>query len=415
MGANYYSASMFPYTASDHHNTAWSNGTTPDMTFLTGYGSTTDGTGHHAHSQHGHQPHTAPHSGHSHPSTGHYMDAIFGYNNFNPFFPSATQTANTTGNDHFWNKQIGLPMPANPYRNVHEEPSYYQRDTYGDSFNQGVLKHVETRLNALTLNHIKSNDQYNSGKNLGGFFAPTNSLEGKRIESNSSANSSNIVGQAKKPSWASVASQPAKPQPKSLKSKMAATATVLSSKHMPAPNPAGIDSIGTWESKNGASLGVKSVPASSSVSSSHSISSQHSMISGRSSNPVPSSNSNSGAGAGLGPGPAGGSNSNSNWNSSHGNHKNVNRSGGANMISFGPPLIRISKSNTSSANRRGGERGGINSVSNPHHHHTQHHHSQHHHSQQHHNQHHNQQHNQNFFVKFFGDMNYVLKIKIIIK
>jgi len=133
MGANYYSASMFPYTASDHHNTAWSNGTTPDMTFLTGYGSTTD---------------------------GHYMDAIFGYNNFNPFFPSATQTANTTGNDHFWNKQIGLPMPANPYRNVHEEPSYYQRDTYGDSFNQGVLKHVETRLNALTLNHIKSNDHY---------------------------------------------------------------------------------------------------------------------------------------------------------------------------------------------------------------------------------------------------------------
>lgn len=58
------------------------------------------------------------------------------------------------------------------------------------------------------------------------------------------------MGQApKKTTWASIASQPAKPQPKSLKSKMSSSAlTGAQSKHLP---PQAMETIGTWEAKNG--------------------------------------------------------------------------------------------------------------------------------------------------------------------
>lgn len=80
----------------------------------------------------------------------------------------------------------------------------------------------------------------------------------KRVDTINTGSSSGVVGQAKKPSWASVASQPAKPPPKSLKSKMAA-ASVLSSKNlqpgMQVSCNSGFDTIVSWENKNGTSSG----------------------------------------------------------------------------------------------------------------------------------------------------------------
>ncbi|RWS17568.1 YTH domain family protein 1-like protein [Dinothrombium tinctorium] len=264
MSANYYPASVFPYTSTEHHNNAWSNGTGPsDMAFLTGYGA-------------------ADAAGPSHHSTAHYMDAVFGsqnsfgYNNFNTFFPSGTGTGG--GGDPFWgtgaHKQSQRGIPVGPYRGVHDEQSYYQRDTYGDSSSSASLKHVESGMSALTLDHIKT-DQF-SGKTIGGgaFGTANNAFDsGKRLDSlNSSSNS--VIGQGtKKMSWASIASQPAKPQPKSLKSKMSSTAVLSTTKHLPAATSTSMDAIGTWESKNGSNIGAKSGVSSVQQHSSHQMSS----------------------------------------------------------------------------------------------------------------------------------------------
>ncbi|XP_053210970.1 YTH domain-containing family protein-like [Panonychus citri] len=166
--------------------------------------------------------------------TAPYMD-IFGYNNFGPFFPSATQPANLTGNDHFWSKQaIGQPLRA--YRSAHDDAYYSRGDTCGASFNAGVLNHVETGMGALTLDYIKTDL---TGQTVGSQSFQSNkpampsagipqvtvqkALPGtensfdvfKRMDSINLTSNSNVglgvVGQSiKKPSWASVASQPAK-------------------------------------------------------------------------------------------------------------------------------------------------------------------------------------------------------------
>ncbi|RWS30012.1 YTH domain family protein 1-like protein [Leptotrombidium deliense] len=316
MSASYYQASVFSYANADHHNNAWSNGTSPaDMTFLTGYGAA-DGTG--------------P----SHHSTAHYMDAMFGsqnsfgYSNFNTFFPSGTGTA---GGDPFWgtgaHKQSPRGVPVGPYRSVHDDQSYYPRDSYGDT-TSGSLKHVESGMSALTLDHIKT-DQF-SGKTIGGgaFGAANSSFEsGKRLDS-LNAGSNNVIGQqTKKMSWASIASQPAKPQPKSLKSKMSSSAVLSTTKHLPAAT-ASMDAIGTWESKNGAAIGVKSGVSSVQQHSSHQISS------GR----APNSNS-------------------STWSQNAGS-RNVNRSGA--------PFIPMNSNSSGSNGQQVQQTVGVNSVSNHH-------------------------------------------------
>jgi hypothetical protein len=83
----------------------------------------------------------------------------------------------------------------------------------------------------------------------------------------------------KKTTWASIASQPAKPQPKSLKSKMSSSVlTGSTSKHLPpvqtiASTAASMDAIGTWEAKNGSA--VKTPPAAHSHSHSQHHQSHH--------------------------------------------------------------------------------------------------------------------------------------------
>lgn len=184
---------MFPYTASDHANTnAWSSETSSDMTFLTGYGSVNDGSAvnsvnHQAQSigavsRGNHRVQPPINSAHN---TEPYMDVFSPYN-FASLFPSAgvntassTQLAATqvTGNDnhaggnsnhvndHYWTDQIIGPSQsssANRSSIVHDEPSFFSRENYGDTiFNAaaaGVLKHVQTNVNSLILHHLKNND-----------------------------------------------------------------------------------------------------------------------------------------------------------------------------------------------------------------------------------------------------------------
>ncbi len=125
----------------------------------------------------------------------------------------------------------------------------------------------------LTLDHIKASEQF-AGKSMTGMndchflcslfnyfsslLGPFSGSMSEPKKFDSIGSSSGAVGQVpKKMTWASIASQPAKPQPKSLKSKMSSSVlTGSTSKHLP---PASMEAIGTWESKNGTT--VKTPPA----------------------------------------------------------------------------------------------------------------------------------------------------------
>ncbi|XP_074601856.1 uncharacterized protein LOC141855645 isoform X2 [Brevipalpus obovatus] len=297
-----------------------------------------------------------------------YMD-IFSYDNFGSLFSTGGGgVPNHQYNHH--HQQIGQQLtPGNPYYYSAGDTGGYGNTTsqhFNNSAASGVLKHVDTGMAALNLNHMKtsvdhfptsvqkavgSNAYANPNNSVVGVMMNANSVGmspaiaasgtasvggmdhsltnssslpggslpvnpagppatgspfessipstgsvnsgGKRVEivnSNPSMNSSDVrssgvVGQAKKPSWASVASQPAKPQPKSLKSKMAAPTVLSSTKHLPVPatSPStvttSIDAIGTWESKNGAGNGPtsKSSPGSSAMQ----TTSSNSTVSGR--------------------------------------------------------------------------------------------------------------------------------------
>ena len=220
------------------------------------------------------------------------MEAMFGSQNtygfgnamgntvspFNAFFPS--------NSDPFWGsnsaKANQRSAGLNPYR-MHETPDNAYNYHHSDSYQMtDGLKHVDSSLagkqtnvktrdkyliiseKGLTLDHIKASDQF-SNKTISGnclqlpvtpshtfgpFLGPFSGSEPKKFDS---MGSSGAVGQVpKKTTWASIASQPAKPQPKSLKSKMSSSVlTGSTSKHLP---PTSMETIGTWEVKNGSAV-----------------------------------------------------------------------------------------------------------------------------------------------------------------
>lgn len=253
MGGSYYpSGSMFPYSpaATDHHHTtAWSNGAAQDMGYLHSYGSASDQASH---------------------SNTQYMDGMFGAQNSfgfanhfsSPFFPNGSVgNVSASSGDQFWgNSSSKGPVRSNhqvangPYRS-NDEPSYYSRESYGDHSN---IKPLESGVHALSLDHLRPNDQFSS--KTGGFGG----YESKKQDYIGSSGS-NAVGGQKKMSWASVASQPAKQTSKasSLKSKMAASSVLASTSKLIQPSPVTsvvVDTTGGWEGRNGGSANLASKP-----------------------------------------------------------------------------------------------------------------------------------------------------------
>lgn len=213
------------------------------------------------------------------------MDGMFGQNSFGgtPFNQFSYFPHGGNGGDY---SQWGTPMSSSSRKSGmnHGYDEYYPREPIGSSMYDhhvsvdrgmsGSLKHMEQGMGHLSISsdhapsiassnveskdlksgmgngnpiidhHLSNNANVNSGKKLnspGG--EPMSQPNSSGISSSGSSGSS----APKKMTWASVASQPAKPQPK-IKSKSMTAVPMMTVK----PNM----DIGTWEMKNGCPTGV---------------------------------------------------------------------------------------------------------------------------------------------------------------
>lgn len=227
---SYYASMSYSYVNQGLGEGAWSNG--DPMTFLSSYGGQ---------------------MGSSDQSP--YMDGMFGQNSFSGYnqsfnyFPSGGGDYSAWGNSSLGTRKTG-------HGSYQEE---YYRDTYDQAIDRNALKHMEQGMGGLSITDHKNDSQfvkdpYGKPGMLHGSIMTEHQLSKKF---NSGANDAIVMagtpsatGQpvgSKKMSWATVASQPAKPQAK-VKPKPVPPTAILSgnSKH----NTSSMD-IGTWESKNG--------------------------------------------------------------------------------------------------------------------------------------------------------------------
>lgn len=274
---SYYASMSYSFVNQGLGEGAWSNGGDP-MTFLGGYGGQM-GSG----------------------DQSHYMDGMFGQNSFSGYNQSFNYFPSGGGSDYStWGNSA---MPPTPRKTGHGTYPPTQEDYYRDTYDQGAidrnaLKHMEQGMGGLTIADHKSDSQQfvkdpyggKPGMLHGSIMAAEHQL-GKKFGGGAGGAAESMVmaapaGQpvgSKKMSWATVASQPAKPQAK-VKPKPVNPTAILAgggAKH----NTSSMD-IGTWESKNGSGAG-------------------------------------NGGGGKMGPSPALGQNRNApNWNAPRGNRSN---------------------------------------------------------------------------------------------
>lgn len=235
MPTSYYASMSYPYLNQGLGDGAWSNGGDP-MTFLGGYGG-----------QMG--------SGDQH---SHYMDGMFGQNSFGGYNQSFNFFPGGGGGGDYsaWGSST-MNTRKTPHGGYHED---YYRDTYDQGIDRNALKHMEQGMGVLSLNDHKNDSQFMKDAYGKPGMLPANLMTDHQVAKKFSASASDnivmagaagVAGQpvgSKKMTWASVASQPAKPQPK-IKPKPVTTTPMLSGKHASSMD------IGTWESKNGNSSG----------------------------------------------------------------------------------------------------------------------------------------------------------------
>lgn len=212
---------MFPYQNLGLSEGAWSNG--DPMTFLGGY------SGQMSNDQH-----------------SHYMEGMFGGGGFGGFNQPGFNYFHGNGDYSAWGNSSRKPSSHAPYDD-------YYRDMYGgDQSDRSGIKPVEQGMQGLSI--LDRSDPKMDVKGSGA-VAAVNDLVNKTssgdISGAMAVNSGPQV--AKKMTWASIASQPAKPQPKS-KPKSIPPAPMLPGKH------SGSMDIGTWESKNGSGSGSVTKP-----------------------------------------------------------------------------------------------------------------------------------------------------------
>ncbi|XP_055941569.1 YTH domain-containing family protein 3-like [Argiope bruennichi] len=233
---SYYASMSYSFVNQGLGEGAWSNGGDP-MTFLGGYGGQM-GSG----------------------DQSHYMDGMFGQNSFSGYNQSFNYFPSGGGGDYstWGNSAMGTRKTGHG-----TYPEDYYRDTYDQGLDRNALKHMEQGMGGLTIADHKNDSQfvkdpYGKPGMLHGSIMADHQL-GKKFGSATNENmvmagTPGVSGQpvgSKKMSWATVASQPAKPQAK-VKPKPVNPTAILSggSKH----NTSSMD-IGTWESKNGSGAG----------------------------------------------------------------------------------------------------------------------------------------------------------------
>lgn len=210
--SSYYGMS-FPYQNLGLGEGAWSNGSEA-MTFLGGYGG-----------QMGNEQHS------------HYMDSMLGGGGFGGFSQPNFNYFHGNGDYSAWGTSNLGRKP-----NSHSHYDDYYRDMYSDqSTERTEMKPVEQGMQGLTISD-KVDPKMECKGGPGDFPKEAMILGGSGSQA------------PKKMTWASIASQPAKPQPK-MKPKSIPPAPMLPGKH-------NMD-IGTWESKNGNAVKPNvAVPAS---------------------------------------------------------------------------------------------------------------------------------------------------------
>ncbi|XP_054719565.1 YTH domain-containing family protein 3-like [Uloborus diversus] len=234
---SYYASMSYSFVNQGLGEGAWSNGGDP-MTFLGGYGGQM-GSG----------------------DQSHYMDGMFGQNSFSGYNQSFNYFPSGTGGDYSTWGSSAMGTRKTGHGTYPEE--YYTRDTYDQGIDRNALKHMEQGMGGLSIADHKNDSQfvkdpYAKPGMLHGSIMTEHPL-GKKFGTGATDNivmtgAPGVSGQpvgSKKMSWATVASQPAKPQAK-VKPKPVPSTAILSggSKH----NTSSMD-IGTWESKNGNGAG----------------------------------------------------------------------------------------------------------------------------------------------------------------
>lgn len=239
---NYYGTMSFPYQNLGLGDAgAWSNGS-ETMTFLGGYGG-----------QMGNDQHS------------HYVDSMLGGGGFGGFGQPGFNYFQGNGDYSAWGTSASVGRKPNSHAPHYED---YYRDVYSEQANdqqqqhqaqqqqqqqaqRASMKPVEQGMQGLNLadNKVDSkmavdckSDFVKDGMMIGGSGQVGQSNSGGGGGGSGGGNGGGISQAPKKMTWASIASQPAKPQPK-IKSKSIPPAPMLPGKH-------NMD-IGTWEGKNG--------------------------------------------------------------------------------------------------------------------------------------------------------------------
>lgn len=227
---NYYASSM-PYSFVNQpvNEGVWSNGN-ESMPFMNGYGGQMGSA---------EQPH--------------YMDSIFGQNSFSGYNPTQSFNYFPQGDYPPWGN---APQTAHkPNRPTYQDEYWTPRDTYNQSVDRNPMKPLEQGMNGLTIADYNNDSQmakeaYNKHAMMQGNKTMLTKKFNPTPENPIMAGASGVLRQPvgpKKMTWASVASQPAKPQAK-VKPKPIPSANALN--NGPKNNTLNMD-IGTWESKKG--------------------------------------------------------------------------------------------------------------------------------------------------------------------
>ncbi|RXG53814.1 YTH domain-containing family protein 2 [Armadillidium vulgare] len=213
-----------PYQAFGVGDGTWSNGGEHMQTFLGGYGG-----------QVGYDSHST-------------IDGIFSGGNFGGFnAPAPSFNYGFHGNGDF-NAWGGSDVRGG----TKAYDDYYQRNVYQDD----RVKTLDQGVQNLTLADPKNIQDL--PKDANGCPVAANGASGEKVSSDSSSPNtadSTTMGSINQPkkglSWASVASQPAKPQPSRRRDK-SSMSSIVPGRHM---------DIGTWEGKNGGPKPVAPPPA----------------------------------------------------------------------------------------------------------------------------------------------------------
>jgi len=211
MAGNYYNSSqhsMFPYTGGDHHSQSNQH-----------HGNYMNGTSH--------ENYLNSHSG-NHQMFNNHNNNNNNYNQNNSFF-SSNHNQQNSNDQQSWNKQRG-------HNNYNRNADHY--DASINKLSSGVNQMSIDSSNRNDVKINKSESSSTTASNKSALLASSKLQQHQNAKQQQQQQQQQQQASSKAMSWASIASQPAKAQPKSFKSKLATVVLSTSTtKHVPPPMP----------------------------------------------------------------------------------------------------------------------------------------------------------------------------------